>query len=137
MSSATKDVIKQVYAAVSRGDSEGLSALMADDLVEHEEVPGLEPNKEGVLQFFRALRGAFPDLTMTADAMIAEGDLVSMRGTMSGTHRGEFMGVPASGNEIHVPIADFFRVHDGRIVEHWGVTDTGAMMEQMGGPPGV
>ena len=133
MSSAVKDVIRQVYAAVNRGDFAGLSALMADDLVEHEELPGLEPNKEGVLQFFRALRGAFPDLTMTADGMIAEGDMVSVRGTMSGTHRGEFMGLPASGNEIHVLFADFFRVDGGRIAEHWGVGDMAAMMEQMGG----
>ncbi len=70
---------------------------------------------------------------------ISEGDLVCARVTMSGTHRGEFMGIPASNRRIQVQTMDLIRLRDGKCGEHWGVTDTMAMMEQLGafeGPGG-
>ena len=127
-----KEIVRQVYGAVGRGDFDALADLIADDVVEHEEFPGLEPNKEGVLQFFRYLRSAFPDLIMTAHDMAAEGDKVFVRGPMAGTHQGEFMEIPATGNRIEVPMADFLRIEDGKVAEHWGVTDVASMMEQLG-----
>lgn len=129
-----KDVVRRAYSAVSTGDSDALSDLLDNDVVEHDEILGFPPTKQGVLRFFRTFREAFPDLAMTADDMIAEGDKVFVRATVSGTHRGEFFGVPASGNEITSPIADFFRIREGRIVEHWGVADMGALMKQLGSP---
>jgi predicted ester cyclase len=65
--------------------------------------------------------------------MIAEGDKVVTRATMSGTNVGEFMGMPASNKKIEVPIADYFRLENGKVAEHWGITDTGIMKEQLGG----
>ena len=65
--------------------------------------------------------------------MIAEGDTVAVRGRMTGTHRDEFMGVPASGLTIDVGVSDFLRVDGGLVVEHWGVMDTGALMQQLTG----
>ena len=110
--------------------------MFADDIVEHEELPGLEPNKEGIIQFFRSMREAFPDMEMVADTMITEGDMVAARVTLRGTHRSDFMGIPATGNEVAVSIADFFRVENGRIAEHWGVADMASMMEQLGAADG-
>jgi len=118
---------------VSSGDFESLGAIMADDVVEHEELPGLEPNKEGIIQFFRGMREAFPDMEMRPDAIIAEGDTVAARVTLKGTHRGDFMGIPGTGKEVVVAVADFFRVENGQIAEHWGVADMASMMEQLGG----
>lgn len=115
-----KDVVRRAYSAVSTGDFDALGDLLDDDVVEHEEVPGFPPDKEGILRFFRTFREGLPDLSMTAGDMIAERDKVFVRATVSGTHRGEFFGVPASGNEITASIADFFRIREGRIVEHWG-----------------
>ena len=132
MSEANKEIVRKAYGAMGTGDLDRLADLIDDDLVEHEDFPGLEPNKEGVLQFFKMMRAAFPDLTMTAHDVISEGDRVSIRATMSGTHRGEFMGIPATGRRMDVPLADFMRVSNGRIVEHWGVTDTETMMRQLG-----
>ena len=132
MSSDNKALVRRAYEAMGKGDFDALGALIADDVVEHEVFPGLEPNKEGVLQFFKILRSAFPDLTMTAHDMVSEGDKVFVRATMAGTHEGEFMGMPATGRKIAVPIADFMRVKDGKFAEHWGVTDVAAMMEQLG-----
>jgi steroid delta-isomerase-like uncharacterized protein len=127
-----KAVVRRCYHVVTSGDFEGLAAVMADDVVEHEQLPGLEPNKEGVIQFFRGMRDAFPDMEMVPDAIIAEGDTVAARVTLRGTHRGDFMGIPATGNAVEVAVADFFRIEDGRIAEHWGVADMASMMEQLG-----
>lgn len=128
-----KALVRRAYEAMGKGDFDALGALIADDMIEHEEVPGLEPNKAGVLQFFKMLRSAFPDLTMTADDMVSEGDKVFVRATMAGTHEGDFMGMPATGRKVVVPMADFLRMKDGKLAEHWGVTDMAAMMEQLGG----
>lgn len=70
---------------------------------------------------------------MTIEAMVAEGDKVFIRATMSGTQQGEFIGIPAAGKQMVVPFADFVRFAGGRAVEHWGVTDIGAMMQQLKG----
>ena len=56
---------------------------------------------------------------------------MSVRAWMTGTHQGEFMGIPASGHAINVGVADYFRIADGSIVEHRGVMDTGALMQQL------
>jgi steroid delta-isomerase-like uncharacterized protein len=108
---------------------------MADDMVEHERFPGLEPNKEGVKQLFAIYRSAFPDLRMEAHETVTEGDLVCARITTTGTHRGEFMGIPATGRQIEVETIDMARIRDGQCIEHWGVTDSMTMMQQLGALP--
>jgi steroid delta-isomerase-like uncharacterized protein len=117
---------------MSRRDLAGLSDFIADDMVEHEEFAGFPSTKQGALEMFKAMFEAFPDFEMSLDDMIAEGDKVFVRATMKGTHQGEFLGIPATGQKISVPIADFLRFKDGKVVEHWGVTDTGALMQQLG-----
>ena len=132
MTTAEKDIVRRVYRAIGEGDLGTLGELMADDIIEHEEFPGLEPNKAGVLSFFEILRGAFPDLSMTPDDLVCEGDKVCVRGTMAGTHSGEFAGIPATGNEVSVAFYDIVRLRDGQIAEHWGLTDSETMMRQLG-----
>jgi steroid delta-isomerase-like uncharacterized protein len=133
MSEANKALARRFYAEMSAGNIGIIDELVADDMIEHDEFGGLEPNKEGVRQFFTATLAAFPDLEMVADDMIAEGDKVFIRATMNGTHQGEFLGIPGTGRKISVPMGDYVRIADGKVVEHWGVTDTGAMMEQLTG----
>ena len=132
MSDQNKAVVQQLYDAMGQGDYGALEELIADDMIEHEEVPGVEPNKQGVIQFFKILRAAFPDLSMDPDDMVAEGERVFVRATMKGTHHGDFMGIPATGKQIEVPVADFLRLKNGKLVEHWGITDTETMMRQLG-----
>jgi hypothetical protein len=67
----------------------------------------------------------------TSAGLVAEGDKVFIRATMKGTHKGEFIGLPASGKQMAVPFADIVRFEGGRVVEHWGITDTGMMMRQL------
>ena len=64
--------------------------------------------------------------------MLADGDKVVTRKTFHGTHTGEFMGLPSTGNAISVDVIDIVRVRDGKFVEHWNVLDTLVLMRQMG-----
>jgi steroid delta-isomerase-like uncharacterized protein len=85
--------------------------------------------------FMQAITAAFPDARITVEDDISEGDIVASRWTMTGTHLGEFQGVPASGKSIKVSGVDFSRVADGRITEHWAQFDLMALLQQIGAIP--
>src|SRR4051812_23013415 len=125
--------MQRFYDKVSAGNLGIVDELLSDDLVEHDEFPGIEQSKAGVKQFFEMSRAAFPDMRMVVDHMVAEGDVVIAHGRFEGTNDGSWMGMPATGRRVTVPIADVVRFGaDGLAVEHWGVTDTGMMMQQLG-----
>ncbi len=132
MSDGNKEIARRFYDAINAGRLEIIDEVIADSYVEHEEFPGLAGGREGLRQFFQMFRTAFPDLTMTIEDMVAEGDKVFIRATMKGTHKGEFMGIPATGKQIIIPNGDFTRFEGRKVVEHWGVIDTGKMMQQLG-----
>ena len=136
MSTDNKALMRRFYDEVINGGNVALiDELFAADFVEHEEFPGLTGGREGVEQFFTMMRAAFPDLRMAVDDLIAEGDKVVARATMSGTHKGEFMGMDPSGKQFRVSAIDVVRFAGGKAVEHWGLTDAAAMMEQLGAVP--
>ena len=131
--------MRRLYELISAGDIDGFGDLVADDFVEHDELPlpGLEPNKEGVKQLFHAYRAGFPDLRMEPEDVLVSGDKVVARVRGTGTHRGEFMGMPATGKNVDVQLIDIIRFgDDGLAVEHWGVFDALKMMQQLGAIPG-
>jgi len=124
---------RRIYDLINAGDIDGFSNLLADDFVEHDETPGLEPTKAGVTDFFRMQRAAFPDLLMDVQDVIASGDKVVTRARYQGTHQGDFMGIPATGRSIDLQLIDIMRFgDDGLVCEHWGVMDSLAMMQQLG-----
>ena len=132
--------VRRFYDLINAGDLDGFGALLAGDFIEHEETPGLAPTKEGVLTFFRMQRAAFPDLRMEANDIFASGDKVAARVTFSGTNRGDFMGMKATGKGVSVELIDIMLMgDDGLCHEHWGVLDLMTMMQQLGvvpaGPP--
>jgi steroid delta-isomerase-like uncharacterized protein len=132
--------IRRMYDLINAGDDDGFGDLVSDDFVDHEELPGLAPTKDGVKTFFRMYRAAFPDLTMTPEDVLPSGDKVVARVRATGTHEGEFMGMPATGKSFDVQLVDIIRFgDDGLAREHWGVFDQMAMMQQLGvipdGPP--
>jgi steroid delta-isomerase-like uncharacterized protein len=127
---------RSLYDFLNAGDIDGFGGRLADDFVEHEETPGLAPTKAGVKDFFRMQRAAFPDMQIDAQDVIASGDKVVVRASYTGTHRGEFMGMPATGKSVDVQLIDIFRLGgDGLVHEHWGVLDALAMMQQLGVVP--
>jgi len=128
--------MRRMYELLSAGDVDGFGDLVADDFVEHEEILGLEPTKEGVKQLFRMYTAAFPDLRMHAEDILVSGDKVVARVRGTGTHQGEFMGMPATGKSVDVQLIDIIRFgDDGLAHEHWGVFDALAMMQQLGAIP--
>lgn len=128
-----KALTQQFYDRFNQADLTVVDDLVADGFVEHEALPGLEPTKAGLRALFESFHAAFRDGKFEVDAMFAEGDTVAVRVRMTGTHEGEFMGIPATGRTIDVGVADFLRFDNGLVVEHWGVMDTGALMQQLTG----
>jgi steroid delta-isomerase-like uncharacterized protein len=130
------DTMRRLYDLINAGDIDGFGDLVSEDFVEHEETPGLEPTKEGVKQFFRMYRAAFPDLRMEPEDVLVSGDKVVARVRGTGTHQGEFMGMPSTGKRIDVQLIDIIRFGaDGLAREHWGVFDALGMMQQLGAIP--
>ena len=134
------DTMRQFYDRVNAGDIDGFAGLIADDMIEHEKVEGLPQTKEGVIQFFEMFRAAFSDLRMEAEDVTESGDKGWARVRVTGTNDGEFMGMPATGKAVDFQAVDIVRFNDdGTAAEHWGVTDTMTMMQQLGvvpeGPP--
>jgi steroid delta-isomerase-like uncharacterized protein len=125
--------------AVNQGRIEMFDEFLAETFVEREELPGIPPNREGVKQWFAMMRTAFPDLKFDVHFTMADGDKVAAYLTISGTQAAEFLGLPSQGRAMSVKTVDIVRFENGKAVEHWGVTDTGVMMEQLtgGGPDGA
>jgi steroid delta-isomerase-like uncharacterized protein len=127
---------RRLYDLINAGDIGGFSEHLADDFVEHEQTPGLAPTKAGVKDFFRMQLAAFPDLHMNVQDVFASGSKVVARVRYTGTNRGAFMGMPATGKSVDVQLIDMFLFgDDGRVREHWGVMDALAMMQQLGAVP--
>ena len=128
--------IRRLYDLINTGDIDGFGRQVADDFVEHDVAPGFPPTKAGVVQYFRMLLAAFPDLRMHVEDVIASDDKAVARVRVSGTHNGEFMGMPATGKSATVNLIDITRVgDDGLAREHWGVVDQLALMQQLGAIP--
>jgi steroid delta-isomerase-like uncharacterized protein len=125
--------IRRLYDLINAGDIAGFGRQLADDFVERNEIPGIPPTKDGVVQYFRLLLGAFPDFQMNVEDVIASGDKAVARLQVTGTHKGEFMGIPATGKSVSVNLIDITRFgDDGLAREHWGVVDQLALMQQLG-----
>jgi len=129
---------RMVEEIFNRGNMNLVDEFLAPDFIEREELPpGIPPGREGVKQMTMMMRSAFPDFKVAIDDMIAEGDKVVIRQTWTGTHKGDFMGVPPTGKSISFGVIDIIRVAGGKFVEHWGVMDSMGLMQQLGAIPGA
>ncbi len=109
-----------------------LDEIMAPDIVDHSAVPGQAPGIEGVRSTVGMYLSGFPDLRVTVEQQIAEGDLVATRLSIRGTHSGMFMGIPATGKVANVTGVSVDRIVDGKIVESWQEIDALGMLTQLG-----
>ena len=128
--------LRRLYDLINAHDIDAFGELLADDFVEHEELPGGNPTRDGVKDFFRMQIAGLPDLAMTVEDVVDGGDKVVARVRFTGTHTGELMGMPATGRTVDVQVIDIMRfADDGLVHEHWGVFDQMAMMQQLGAGP--
>ena len=109
-----------------------LDTLVDDGFQEHEPLPGFQPNKEGLKQFFMMMRKAFPDLKSNVEFMVIDDDKIVSYVTMTGTHQGEYFGVKGTGKTFKINVIDIIEVVDGKMTAHWGVGDYLTMMAQLG-----
>ena len=127
-----KNVVREFYEEVFR--KHNLSAVdryMHDDYIQHNQ--DTRQGKAGFIEFHEGFFAAIPDSCATINRMVAEGDLVFVYNTITGTHSGEgFLGYPPTGNRIRFDTVDMFRLRDGKLCEHWDVADTRALFTQVG-----
>jgi steroid delta-isomerase-like uncharacterized protein len=121
--------------ALNRGNLDAIDEFMPPEFVEHEPLPVPGTGREAVKQFFAQMRSGLPDLQMTIEDLIAEGDRVVARFAVQGTHQGHFLGIPPTGKRAGFTGIDIVRIAGGRIVEHWGNTDTLGFLQQLGAIP--
>ena len=107
--------------------------FLSPDFVRHMSAVAEPLDRETQIQRLQGIKAAFPDLTITADAFVAEADIVVTRATLRGTHEGDLLGIPGTGTEVEVTIVDMIRVADGVMVEQWGGPDMLDMVRQVGG----
>ena len=130
-----KDLNLRWIQAFNEGDWASEAACRTADYLAHMSgAPGPldAANWAGFMQVFTT---AFPDAHITVDDSISERDLVASRWTITGTHRGDFQGVPPTGRRITIKGVDFSRVVDGKIAEHWAQFDLMGLMQQIGAIP--
>jgi steroid delta-isomerase-like uncharacterized protein len=130
---ANKDVYRRmVEEVVNTGNLDLVDELFDPAYVDHSAPPGAPGGLEGVKAVFGMFRAGFPDVRFSVDDMVAQGDVVATLVHGEGTHNGTFMGIPPSGKHAKWRSVGFFRVKDGKIVEHWGIPDLLGLLIQIG-----
>jgi len=130
--SELRSVYQRVLEAISTGDEGGLDGLLAPDLVDHNPTPDQDPGITGFKQWLRAARSSFPDLRASIEDVVVEGDRLAGRIRYRGTHRGSFLGVPATGVAVEFEAFHLACFNDCTIVEWWGVADLLNVLNQIG-----
>ena len=123
---------RMVDEVVNQGKFEVVDELYHPDFVDHSAPPGAPGGLDGVKMIFGMFRTGFPDVKFTIADMVAEDDIVATLVHGEGTHTGDFMGIPPSGNHAIWRSVGFFKVKDGKIAEHWGIPDLLGLLIQIG-----
>ena len=121
---------------INQGRLEQADELVAADFVELDPLPGQRQGREGLKEVIGMLRAAFPDIHWVVDETVASGDKVVTRFTWTGTHRGTFLGVPASGRSVNVKGVVIDRLVGGKMTDSRILMDNLTMMQQLGVIPG-
>jgi steroid delta-isomerase-like uncharacterized protein len=125
-------VRRLVKEAQESGKLGVIDDLVSPDFVDHSAWPGIPASREGVRQIFGMFHAALANLEVIIHDQIAEDDRVVTRKTLRGTHQGDFLGVPPSGNVLTIEVIDILRLKDGRITDHWNLVDQHGLLQQLG-----
>ena len=136
MSTENKAHVRRfLVEGIERGDPAAFDELLAPEVSDHAAAPGLPPGREGWQRNRAIMATGFPDLRFRIEDLLADGDKVIARTVFTGTHRGDFFGLRATGKPVTVASIHIFRIDDGRIVEHWATSDDLEMLRQLGVVP--
>jgi steroid delta-isomerase-like uncharacterized protein len=128
-----KKVVERIWAdLVNGGCLSALDEIVSRDFLDHAPLPGLPSDIAGLRERFRILHRAFPDFRSTIRELIAENDKVVAYVTCEGTHKNDYLGVPATGRRFSIEEIQLLRIVDGKLAEHWQVADLFGMLVQLG-----
>ncbi|MFI6364985.1 ester cyclase [Nocardia sp. NPDC050630] len=134
-----KAAFNRIHDAVNSGDLEVISKtideVVTPDMLFHAPVPMGTTGPQALKQVWAVLLRAFPDIHVAVEDVIAEGDKVVFRNTVTGTHQGEYRGLPPTGKSVAYNEIFIVRFADGRIAEIWGVVDVFSQLRQLGAIP--
>ena len=130
-------LIRRVIELINERDLDTAFEYYTEDYVYHG--PGGQElrGRDGIRGLWKIFLDAFPDLESSVDDMIQEGDKLALRWTVTGTHTGEFLGIPPTNKTIKLPITEVFKIADGQLVEAWDQYDRMHLMEQIGAAPSL
>ncbi|MGI0105425.1 ester cyclase [Salinimicrobium sp. WS361] len=115
-----KKAQEQFGEAVNSGNLEKLRDLVAHDVKDHDPAPNQGPGPQGYIDFFTMMRNALPDMKIEVKKLVADEDDVAFAYTLTGTHKGDFMGVEGTNKSVKVRGMQISRFKDGKMVERWG-----------------
>jgi steroid delta-isomerase-like uncharacterized protein len=130
-----KKAQEQFGEAINSGKLEHLRDLVSQDVKDHDPAPNQGPGPQGYIDFFGMMRNAFPDMKVEVETMVAADDKVAFAYTLTGTHKGDFMGVSSTGKNIKARGMQISRFENGKMVERWGSSDELGILKQIGVNP--
>jgi steroid delta-isomerase-like uncharacterized protein len=134
MSIDNETLVRRWFEEVwNHGRVEAVDEMMAADCVAHGLGDAQVVGTAAFKAFHAKFKGAFPDIRITVDDVISQGDRAAVRFTIRATHGGDHLGVPATGRAVTVPAMSFVRCRNGQIVEGWNSVDMLGMLQQVGG----
>jgi steroid delta-isomerase-like uncharacterized protein len=136
VSESNKEVIRAfIQDVLNQGRLERTDDLVKEDFVELDPLPGQQQGREGLKAIIHVLRTAFPDMHWVVKEMVAEGEKVVTRFVWTGTHRGAFLSIPATGRSVEVKGVVIDRLEDGKMADSRILMDTMSLMQQLGAIP--
>ena len=132
-----KALMRRYYDVLNNGNTAMAYELLSPNIdhVAHGAPPGTPPGPEGAIQALGAFRTGFPDLRVTIEDIVAEGDKVACRVTFRGTHKGEFQGIAPTNKQVTVTAISINRIDGDKIVERSVLLDRNSLMQQLGAVP--
>lgn len=125
-------VVQYNKEVIEGGNMELLKDMVSTNFVNHSAIPGMPEGVDGLIYFFtNILHSAFAELQITIHDMIAEGDKVTTRKEITGTHQSALMGIPATGKSVTIKIIDILAIKNGKITDHWGENNFTSVLQNL------
>jgi predicted ester cyclase len=118
-----KATYRRAIRALAARDRNVLTSVLADDVVDHNPIPGQSPGSGGFVEFMDALHAGLQDIAVDVELLLGEDPFVAARIVWSGLHVGMLVGIPGSGRRVSIPALHIVRVVNGRVTEWWGHAD--------------
>lgn len=132
-----KQLVRRWFEELNSRNFDAADELYTSDYVLHDlsVPPELPPGPEGLKLYLQSIVAAIPDIQATIEHLVAEGDKVAVWATFAGTHQGEFVGVPPTGNAVRITVSSIMRIAGGKIAEEWEMADGLTLLQQIGAIP--